>query len=137
MKTHFAFALILFSGLGLVACSGDDDDDSGGTNDTKPCLASSIALTETKVTDAASSNSVIIDFDAKNNASTDYDVAGLSPPIQVVVNVTTSDGTVYESTKPFTAPKLSAGATASVSAIGTYGAGKTYQSYTASLRCDN
>jgi hypothetical protein len=65
--------LALVSNLGLGACSGDDDDDiaPGGTSDAKPCLASSFALTETKVSDNPTSNSIIIDFDAKNNASTD------------------------------------------------------------------
>jgi hypothetical protein len=130
-------ALALVSNLGLGACSGDDDDDfaPGGTSNAKPCLASSFALTETKVSDNPTSNTIIIDFDAKNNASTDYDVAAQSPLIEIVVKVKTSDGTEYENSGPLTTPKLSAGATASVAAIGNYGAGKTYQSYTASLRC--
>lgn len=129
-------ALALVSNLGLGACSSDDDDSApGGASDAKPCLASSFALTETKVNDNPTSNAIIIDFDVKNNASSDYDITALSPLIEFAVKVKTSDGTEYEDSGALTAPKLSAGATASVSTVAKYGAGKTYQSYTASLRC--
>jgi hypothetical protein len=119
----------------LGGCGSDSDGEPSGSSNDDNCLASSIVLTETDLTDAASSHAVLIDFDAKNTSSKDYDISKGSSAIELDFEVTTTDGSKYESTAPLTATKISAGATAAAVAMADYGANKTYESYTVTLRC--
>ncbi len=125
-----------------TACGSDSTSSSEGGGDSggsaggdATCLAGSLVLTETKRMDAPSFNTLLLDFDAKNASSHDYDVMKGSKPILLDFVVTTTDGTEYESEAPLTATKIAAGATSAVVAQAEYGAGKTFESYTISLRC--
>jgi hypothetical protein len=115
-----------------TACGSDSD---GSASEDPACLASSIELTETKRLDSPSFNTVLLDFDAKNTSGEDYDIMKGSQAILLDFVVTTADGTEYQSEAPLTAAKIDAGATAAVVAMAAYGAGKTFESYTVSLRC--
>jgi hypothetical protein len=125
--------------LAGTACGSDSDSGSeggaGSTSSDPTCFAGSIELTETKRTDSPSFNTLLLDFDAKNTSSSDYDIMKGSKAILLDFVVTTTDGTEYESEAPLTAAKIDAGATAAVVAMAEYGAGKTFESYTVSLRC--
>jgi hypothetical protein len=125
-----------FLGTACGSDSSSNPNGGGGTSSGDPaCLASSIELTETKRTDSPSFNTVLLDFDAKNASSTDYDIMKGSKAILLDFVVTTSEGTEYQSEAPLTAAKIDAGATAAVVGMAEYGAGKTFESYTVSLRC--
>ena len=128
-----SLVLAAFAG---TACGSDSGSNPGGRASEDPaCLASSIELTETKRTDSPSFNTLLLDFDAKNSSSEDYDIMKGSKAILLDVVVTTADGTEYESDAPLTAAKISAGSTAAVVVMAGYGAGKVFESYTVSLRC--
>jgi len=116
----------------LVSSCSNDDESTGGQNS---CLADDFELTETAVNDFEASDTVAITFDVKNNSSVDYNVVNGSEAIYYTVVVTTTDGSTFEMTGPL-ALALSAGATTSADALGTYGAGRTYESYTISLYCN-
>jgi hypothetical protein len=137
--TRFTRVCLAVVGLAVAACGSDSDSGSpggSGSGSGDPnCLASAIELTETKRTDSPSFNTLLLDFDAKNTSSTDYDIMKGAKAIMLDFVVTTSDGTEYESEAPLTAAKIDAGATAAVVAMADYGAGKTFESYTVSLRC--
>lgn len=120
-----AIALAAF----LSACSKDSKSSSPS------CMADNIALTETQKQDYTSSHSLGLTFDAKNNASKDYDISKGSRAVTLKVVVTTTDGSKYESTGPLTATAITAGGTASVVYVAEYGAGKTFQSYTITKEC--
>ncbi len=138
---RFAGPYLLLLALGAIGCGSDDStpkEGAGGTSNAGTdagCLASSMQLTETKLTDAASFNTVLLDFDAKNTSTKAYDIQAGSKPILIDFVVTTADGAEYESTAPFTAQKVDAGATAAIVAMAEYGANKAYASYTFELRC--
>lgn len=130
---------LVLTALVATACGSDSSSSpeggGGSGSGNAACLASSIELTETERTDSPTFNTVLLDFDAKNASSTDYDIMKGSSAILLDFVVTTSDGTKYESEAPLTAAKIGAGATAAVVAMAEYGAGKTFESYTVSLRC--
>jgi hypothetical protein len=133
VRSLIMLAVPLFS---LVLGCSDSASDSSGTSGASAgsdCLASSIELTETALTDSQSA--LLLDFDAQNRSTRAYDIQAGSTPIQLDFVVTTSDGSKYESTAPLTAAKISAGATAAVVAKADYGAGKTYKSYTVAVVC--
>lgn len=136
MKTHWVSSCLVLAAFASTACGSDSDSGpNGGASGDPDCLASSIELTETKRTDSPSFNTVLLDFDAKNTSSEDYDIMKGSKPILLDVVVTTTDGTEYESEAPLTAAKISAGATAAVVVMGSYGAGKAFESYAITRRC--
>lgn len=140
MTLRLAQACLLLVALGATACGSDDSGSNGngagnGSTGDPSCFAGAMEITETKLQDAPSSNSLLLDFDAKNTSDKDYDVQAGAKAILMDFVVTTTDGTEYESTEPFTAPNIDAGATAAIVAVAEYGAGKTYESYTVSLRC--
>jgi len=87
------------------------------------------------VEDSPTQNTVILNFDVKNNSATAYDIEGGSTPINLNFVVTTTDGAKYESTAPLTVVKLSPGASGSAIATADYGAGKTYQGYAVTKSC--
>ncbi len=115
----------------VSSCSDDDNEKP----DSAACLAESIELTETKVKDSPDFNNVFISFDAKNNASSDYNIVNGSPVIYATVIITTEDGSKYENKETFTITSLSSGATSDFMVVPNYGAGKTYSSYEISLSC--
>ncbi len=132
IRAGLAIAAIASTGCG----SDSGSDGSGGTGSGDPsCLAGDIDLTETKRTDSPTFNTILLDFDAENTSSTDYDINKGSRAILLDFVVTTVEGAKYESEAPLTAAKIGAGATAAVVAMAEYGAGKTFESYTVSLRC--
>lgn len=139
MTTRWIRACVLVGALAGTACGSDSDDGSNGSagdgSGDLACLAGSIQLRETKRMDAPSFNTLLLDFDAKNTSSNDYDIMKGSKPILLDFVTTTDDGTEYESEAPLTAPKIDAGATTAIVAMAEYGAGKTFESYTVSLRC--
>lgn len=135
MMTSWTRACLVVVALVASACSSDSDSGSDGGGGDPACLAGSIELTETKRTDSPSFNTLLLDFDAKNTSTSDYDIMEGSKAILLDFVVTTTDGTEYESEAPLTAAKIDAGATAAVVAMADYGAGKTFDSYTVSLRC--
>jgi hypothetical protein len=139
MKIHWMRAGLVSAAFLGTACGSDSSSspNSGGAagSGDPACLASSIELTETKRTDSPTFNTVLLDFDAKNASSADYDIMKGSKAILLDFVVTTSEGTEYQSEAPLTAAKIDAGATAAVVAMAEYGAGKTFESYTVSLRC--
>lgn len=116
--------------IAMTSCS-DDDGSSKSV-----CLSDSFEMVETEVEDLPSAESVIITFDVTNNSSKDYDISDGKNILYTTIDVTTTDGTVYETESILPLESLSAGATASVSVMGTYGAGKTYESYEITLYCD-
>lgn len=133
-------AALVAAAFSITACGSDSTSSPGGGgggagSGDPSCLAGSIQLTETKRTDSPSFNTVLLDFDAKNTSSSDYDIMKGDKAIMLDFVVTTTDGTEYESEAPLTAAKIDAGATAAVVAMAEYGAGKTFESYTVSLRC--
>jgi hypothetical protein len=138
-KTIGIRAYLVFLAFAGTACGSDasSNPDGGGGNPSgdPACLASSIELTETKRTDSPSFNTILLDFDAKNTSTEDYDIMKGSKAILLDFVVTTTDGTEYQSEAPLTAAKIDAGATAAAVAMAAYGAGKTFESYTMSLRC--
>lgn len=137
--TRWTHACLVLVALAATACGSDSDpgpNGGGGSGSGDPtCFAGSIELTETKLTDSPSFNTVLLDFDAKNTSSKPYDIATGSRAIELDLVVMTSDGSEYESTAPLTATKINAGATAAVVVMAGYGAGKTYQSYEITPRC--
>jgi len=138
MVARFTQTFSLLAALGAIGCGSDDSGSNGGSGgggSDSSCFASSMQLTETKLTDAPSFNTVLLDFDAKNTSSKDYDIQAGSKAIMLDFVVTTTDGTEYETTAPFTAARIDAGAIAPIVAMAEYGAGKTYESYTVELRC--
>lgn len=125
--------IILSAMLALTAfssCKKDDDVNAGGN-----CFADQITLTQTDIDVYENSHSVFITFDAKNTASRDYDIRKGDKQIQLNVKVTTTDGSVYEETQLLTITDITAGSTQSTLVQATYGAGKTYQSYTYTASC--
>ena len=132
-KTKLSFLFAAFSlTLALSSCGKDDDKPTPSGGD---CLSDKITLTQTRVNDLSSQHSVQVTFDAKNTSSTNYDVAKGSKEIYAEIKVTTTDNTVYTEEEPLLVTTLNAGATASVTQSGDYGAGKTYKSYTIRLYC--
>jgi hypothetical protein len=101
-----------------------------------PCYAKDITFKETKVNNLTSSNSLIVTLDVKNNAKSDYDVtkSGLGNSVYYKMTTKTTDGTLYE-TKNIFLGSISGGATTSHNVLGSYGAGKTFDSYSLSLYC--
>jgi hypothetical protein len=126
MKNLLLFSLLFFS---LIACK------KSVVNAGK-CYSNDFTYKETKVNNLPGSNSVIVSFDVKNNAKTDYELAknGIGNVVYYKMMVKTTDGTSYETKNIFTS-NISAGATVSNNILGSYGAGKTYQSYTVTLYC--
>jgi hypothetical protein len=124
---NFLLSILVMSTL--LSCSKTDVN--GGK-----CYANDLTFKESKVNNLASVNSLIVTFDVKNNAKVDYDLTknGIGNFVYSKIMVKTTDGTTYE-TKNIFIGNLSAGATASHDVLGTYGAGKTFQSYTMSLYC--
>jgi len=118
----------------LVSSCSNDDETTGGQNSS--CLADDFELTETDLIQSAATSNVIVTFDLKNNSSSDYNINTGSDVINSTIFVTTTDNTVYETTAILTVTTLAAGATASISIVGSYGAGKTYKSNTVSLFCN-
>lgn len=117
----------------FASCSKDDD-----TVPENACFADQFELNETKVENYAETNSAIITFDATNKSGTTYNIQNGASLINVKIEVTTTDGSKYETNQPLTITELSAGATASTTFIAEYGAGKTYKSYrVVSVTCAN
>jgi hypothetical protein len=133
IKKIALIALFIFT---ILSCSKDDAPANNGTTPTGNCLSGSMAYTQTNVGIYPASNAIIVSFDVKNNSTTNYSItaAGVGNFIYYKIKVKTTDGTIYEKTGPFLTD-ISAGATKSVEALGDYGAGKTYESYTISLYC--
>ena len=131
-KLSLLFAALSLT-FALTSCGGDDDNPTPASDD---CLADKITLTQTKVDDFASQHAVQITFDAKNTASSNYDVTtGRAKQIWAEIKVTTTDNTVYTEQQPLLINQLNAGATTSVTQTADYGETKTYKSYTIRLYC--
>ncbi len=129
MKKLSSFITLSIFAICLFSCSKSEVNPSG-------CFSDNLVLTQTKVNNLTSSNSIIVSFDVKNKATTDYNVlkSGVGSFIYYKMIVKTTDGTLYETKNPFIS-SISAGATQSQDVLASYGAGKTYQSYTVSLYC--
>lgn len=128
MKTTF----ILTAMLVLSLCSSCKKETIPGVSG--ECFADRITFTQTEVETFA--DNLIVTFDAKNISSKDYDVEKGDKLIKLKFIITTTDGSKYESTYTFLESKLASGATISTVAGGSYGAGKTYQSYTMTTSCE-
>jgi len=116
----------------LSSCSSSDDNDLPQAI----CLKDDLTLTETKVNDLESVNSIHVDFDVKNNSSTNLDHGDNRTVIYITMNVKTTDGSVYETKKIFLL-QLSAGSTTTTTASADYGSGKVFDSYTYKLTCED
>lgn len=128
-------ALLLSIGVSMAvlsACSKKDNNPLPGQG---ACLADQITMTQSKIVDHPSSNSILLTFDIKNTSTTNYDIVKGTKIVMVKVIVTTTDNATYESTTQLPLPELSAGATASGPIIAEYGAGKTYKSYKIEKSC--
>lgn len=131
-------ALLLSIGVSMTvlsACSKKDNNPQPGQG---ACLADQITMTQTKVEDYPSSNTVFVTFDIKNTSTTNYDITEGAKMIMVKATVTTTDNTNYEETSPLpVSANLSAGATASGMIKIEYGAGKKFKSYKIEKSCKN
>lgn len=123
----------LFLLLLMSSCSNDDET-TGGQGSS--CLADDFELTETDIIQSQATSTAILTFDVKNNSSSDYNVNTGSDLINSTVFVTTTDGSVYETTAPLLITTLAAGSTSSINMTASFGAGKTYESNTVSLFCN-
>ncbi len=129
-------AMLLSIGVSMAvlsACSKKDNNPLPGQG---ACLADQITMTQTKVEDYPSSNTVFVTFDIKNTSTTDYDISKGTKIIMVKATVTTTDNSTYEETSPLPGSvTLSAGATASGMIKIEYGAGKKFKSYKIEKSC--
>jgi len=130
MRTSLILSAMLMLTTVFTSCKKDDDGPSSS------CYSDQVSLTETEFDNYPDSHQFFVHFDAKNNSSSNYDISKGSKQMTLVFKVTATDGSVHEATQPFLLTELSAGSTSSTIANVDYGAGKTYQSYTVTLRCN-
>ena len=112
-------------------------DNTSTTNPTLNCLSDKFTLLQTNLDNYPSSNNLFINFDVKNTSTTNYNITtiGTGNWIRYNAKVKTTDGTIYEN-KGDLMGELSAGATQNLLINPSYGAGKTYESYTITLYCE-
>ncbi len=119
----------------ILSCSKDDAPSS--TTPTSNCLSDKFTTVQTDLDNFPGSNNLFINFDVKNTSTTNYNLTtiGTGNFIKYNIKVKTTDGVIYEN-KGLLLAELSAGATQDVLTNPSYGAGKTYESYTITLFCE-
>ncbi len=135
MKTLFKKLSILLFLITVLSCSKDDAP--ANVTPTLNCLSDKFTTVQTDLDNYPSSNNLFINFDVKNTSTTNYSIltAGTGNFIKYNIKVKTTDGVIYEN-KGLLLSELSAGATQDVLTNPSYGAGKTYESYTITLYCE-
>ncbi|WP_394827878.1 hypothetical protein [Pendulispora albinea] len=127
-----AFASVL--AIATLACSSDDNSGSPGSPGGGACFASSLQFTQTNIDVYPGDSNIFVKFDVKNTSTKDFDVQKGDQIVELKLIITTTDSSKYEEVVP-TINDLAAGKTTTLLIHGTYGGGKTYQSYTIEPIC--
>ena len=135
MKTLLRKITILALLLIVLSCSKDGTP--AATTPNSNCLSDKFTTVQTDLDNYPSSNNLFINFDVKNTSTTNYSLTSIGAGnfIKYNIKVKTTDGVIYDN-KGLLVAELSAGATQDVLTNPSYGAGKTYQSYTIELYCE-
>ena len=135
MKTLLKRITILALLLIVLSCSKNETPTAN--NPTGNCLADKFTTVQTDLDNYPSSNNLFINFDVKNTSTTNFSLTtiGAGNFIKYNIKVKTTDGVIYEN-RGLLLAELSAGATQDVLTNPSYGAGKTYESYTIELYCE-
>ncbi len=124
---YYLIGLLLLGVAFFSACKKD-----------KICLSSDMEFKETAIEDAASINTIIIDFDVVNTGSKEYSYKDEeTDKVIFEVILTTEEGKTYEERKLLSVdPSLPAGDTMHTDVWVEYAAGETYKSYELKLSCE-
>ncbi len=137
MKTFFKKLSILLVLITVLSCSKDDAPANNGVVPSGNCRSGDFTLTQTDLDNYPGSNNLFINFDVKNISALNYSIltSGTGNYVKYNIKVKTTDGVIYEN-KGILLSELSAGATQDVLTNPSYGANKTYESYTVTLFCE-